>query len=1298
MSAHYPTISQKTFANDERSFEVAITAPRQTSGPTLPRNPAKRVLFRLGWLIGRLKRSLGAPVRLVNVWLISNVDNSSLPTTIREWSAARNILYVSQLVARWRDLEVDLRGRHELERGKSWLKANAIEPSHGVPRWILDNAAELSDLFSEDIRAWTGTLRRNDLSAVPEPSAGGMVHPANPSEKESVALATPSQESLAERPVEKPESATGSPLADADATPTESNEPQPAAADQPSLQNEPPVATRTDSAVIVAPVPEKAAETELILDNTLVDEESTELLPTIGALSIDAEPGEVPLELKELAVEEEEYGGPTESALPAGISAPARFSVRWHTARITATAHLERPLVEVLPPALRFMARFAEIALGKAETLGLMSSDRRWSIADLGEWDGVSRYLYRPMQAASFNWPQLKLWRGSVGNFNVTGHEAIGFAMLTHCALIGREHDEAGEIWPAVRESLGSAAQATWFQGEGPVRQHVRDVIRTACLRFGLRHAFDVESADQLGWFRTIQIQYGISAAWDHLSQHHRPAVATELLDSDGANYSGEFVALWDCVLRLQRHLVSERDFRHQLQTNPWIPSYGIEGLLGRLKPGSVDRQRGGDSSFANIFEEPELNWSGAEPFVRLALSDSLSARLAENEYVLKVGERAVPLKRSPNGAFGIATGPVFANHYLLDLRLPTVSVSIEHDETSVLCQEISLLPDNGLFSVYSLQSGKSQDVLIPRILKAGYLVICRRELTAQPDDAESPWKFVFNDQYKLMMISGALSAAFGIYFSDERLWPHSETVPVRQPSSVSAHCEGGYWGEVVSIILKNVPDTVESASLLFGGTEFPVVQDRSGRFVVRRFPLDPSLLYGVTNPRVRLRTWSNGSENRYDCLWVLREIRGALANVNGLWSALRPVTDRQFLRRAKMRLSPIEPEGYILVGNEICGLVREGHALLNDLPFSGWGEDVAYIRGLGVPCERLRLASSIFDGGLLTRVDKDCDDPERVRLILGREIKPNPDYSIWVWTQSAMPFRATICSHDLFEWSVMGLAAEHEPVAWAISYLGVRLGSRWASEHGFNALQGLIASRLDWAELSKWLRWFKAPVLFSDSLANEVRRRTDANPVESLSSWLLDDCDLADGVMFESRDRTGISLVREFLWDWAPEAEQAALALTALRILPSDYFRALSGASADLDIVLEASPVLLASIIFWGLGQLFYQADAKALVPICCKLRNQCSFGAVVGASDSILEGEWRAQQLKLLIDAGKDLGGVSTAFLERPLETAHRLMRRAEVTDKDREMLRLAASVESYRRWIAGQLINKFLNTLKK
>jgi hypothetical protein len=753
---------------------------------------------------------------------------------------------------------------------------------------------------------------------------------------------------------------------------------------------------------------------------------------------------------------------------------------------------------------------------------------------------------------------------------------------------------------------------------------------------------------------------------------------------------------LWDYVLKLQRHLISERDFRHRLQTNPWLPPDGIEGLIERSKPASVDRQSGELSSFASIFDEPELNWSGAEPFFRLTLSDSLSARLAENEYVLRVGSRAMPLKRSPQGAFGIATGPEFASDYQLDLCHPVALASIERNEESVLDQEVSLLPDNGLFSVYSSQSGMSQDVSTPRVLRAGYLVICRRELTVQPEAAEYPWTFIFNAEYKLMMIPGTVLPDFGIYFGDEKLWPPAEDIPLQQPTLVSAQCEGGYWGETAPVVFNNVPDNIESASLIFGGREFPIVQDSAGRFIVRRFPLEPGLLYGVANPRVRVRAWANGSEHRYKCSWVSREIRGALVNVNGLWSALRPITDNGFLRKAKLRLSPPEPDGYIVAGNEICGIVRQGYASINDLPLSGWGESLVYIRGLNLPYERLRLARSIFDRGLLTRVDNNSG-PEPMSFTLERKIDPNSDYSVWVWMESAAPVQSVICRHDLFQWFVARPDGQHQPIAWAISYLGVSLGTRWHHECAFGQLQDLIASSSDWAGLSKWLRWFRAPVLLSESIASEVRKRVKANPVESLLSWLLDNLDLADGALFDSGDRTGVGLVREFLWEWIPETEQATIVLTALNIVPPDYFLALKGASAAMDLVLNASPVLLASIIMWGLGQLFYQADARELVPIYCKLRNQCSFGAVLGAGDRISEGEWRGKQANLLLEAGRELGGVSTAFLERSLETAHRIVHREEVSAANRETLRLAVSIEPYRRWIAGHLINSFLNTLK-
>src|ERR1041385_5221022 len=146
MGSRSPVIVQKTFTRNGQSFHVAITLPRrQQPGPALPRVQRKGLLFGLDWLIGRLQLVFGPSRRLANVWLICHIDDTGLPESVQDWAAARNIQYAAQMVARWTELAQSLNNGRDLDRAKAWLCDRAIEPSRGVPRWILDNTEDLSD-------------------------------------------------------------------------------------------------------------------------------------------------------------------------------------------------------------------------------------------------------------------------------------------------------------------------------------------------------------------------------------------------------------------------------------------------------------------------------------------------------------------------------------------------------------------------------------------------------------------------------------------------------------------------------------------------------------------------------------------------------------------------------------------------------------------------------------------------------------------------------------------------------------------------------------------------------------------------------------------------------------------------------------------------------------------------------------------------------------------------------------------------------------------------------------------------
>jgi len=232
---------------------------------------------------------------------------------------------------------------------------------------------------------------------------------------------------------------------------------------------------------------------------------------------------------------------------------------------------------------------------------------------------------------------------------------------------------------------------------------------------------------------------------------------------------------------------------------------------------------------------------------------------------------------------------------------------------------------------------------------------------------------------------------------------------------------------------------------------------------------------------------------------------------------------------------------------------------------------------------------------------------------------------------------------------------------------------------------------------MARWLRWFKAPVL-SAGVSEVIHERATSLPVETLRAWLLDEVEVGGGARIGIKDMSGLALVRHYLWDFVPKSEEAALALTQLGVLPNEDFLALSKGAERVEHLLDASPVLLASLIYRGLGELFREADAKSLAPLCCKLRNQCSFGVDAGTDNTICQTAWSQKQESLLKAACSELGGVDPGYLSGDplLKTAMSLLRDESTKDADREALRLSFFSGSYRRWLAATLLHDFYTVL--
>lgn len=1245
----------------KKRFDVDVVLGRPRSQPVLLNpTPVQKAGFQLGWCLGFLESRFGAMPHFVNAYLLCPVYASGLPAAVINIASLREWRYVAEFVAGWQDCELE---KDDTVAALAWFERAGIDPVRGISRWVLAHLDELVCTFAFEVtelpRIGIRVVQISDTStpATLDPIA----------KEESAAL----DDRVYVTPYTSIDSSAGL---------TESG----IGEDERSSE----------------PVEEQGG---------LFAEESPSSPDDLDAISTAEQPDRDVDEPDSAEALDDNDSGDRIAELPTSIEKPASSEAirsfvieqpildRPRPTRISPASEEAGPLLLALPVDLRFMALFAELVLRDATRRGLMSRSLRWSLAELQAWGGIGKFLYRRMQAASFEWGYLKLWHGYVAGYHINAHEALGLAMLSHCAWVGRAKSDPGEIWKSVWDSLGSTARETWFQLEGSVRQNVRDAIRTACYRFGLRHAFDAGDTEQQAWLRTIQMQYGFSWNWEYLSEYHKPAIASDLMDPSSENYSAEFATLWECLLKFQRGLITKPAMERNLGGNPWLPADGVDGLLDRAERRPEQGRHDDTESPSGIFDEPGVHWPGAEPTGRVYLSEGLDELLSEDVYTLRVGRRLMPLRRTTDG-FRIITGPDSGASCDVDLTQQRVGVAIERQGQPVISDEISFIPDNGLFSLYSAKSGKPVELEKPATLKTGYIFLCRSELTIRPELVGCEWRYVFGGGWMLTQLSGPLPPSFGVYLQDEKLWPavYADNDADLAFESVRAVCEGGYWGEYARVRLTGLPDGVQPLRFVFAQHEFPISQDAAGSYIVEQFVLEPGLLHGVKQPRVRLRTWSQGRERIFDCSWVCPVIRGALVNADGAWKPLRGRSDKRYLKNARISVVLEEADGYVVNGNQICARLQNGRASLDGALISGWGEDLRAVYGLSTANRGCRLVEAVYDCGILTHVDFD-PECERIVLSLDQAITPSDGHDVWRWTQgSARPEKSSVTASEGFQWFVP-TCENDRPAFWAVSYNGIRLGSRWYG----NRIEGILSPDLfgddRWEEVARWLRWFKAPLL-STSLSGLVGRHATGMPVKTLRAWLLDDIALSEGARIGVDDGSGVGLVRHFLWDWIPSPEEAALALGSLGVLPNDYFTALMQGASQFTCVLEASPVLFASLIFWGLGQLYWDADAKSLSPICCKLRNQCSFGADAGKDNRISQSAWNENQESLLRAASGELGGVDTAYLSGAplLETARNIVHRKFAKEADREALRLSFFSGSYRRWLAAKLLDDFHTVL--
>ena len=503
------------------------------------------------------------------------------------------------------------------------------------------------------------------------------------------------------------------------------------------------------------------------------------------------------------------------------------------------------------------------------------------------------------------------------------------------------------------------------------------------------------------------------------------------------------------------------------------------------------------------ILSAPRLRWTGAAPVFEIGLQPTPPAWMDGQRYILKILDQSVPILstgaewRMENAAGVLEVEPI---HSALQADLKQGRVSALASPLSIL-----LTPDPEPFGIYDLATGRRIDPL-----QRGHdfnrptALLCKAGVTTYPSSPE--FYRAFEDKWVFLAFRGGLPADLEIREGELAIWSPGWILREARPEPARSNrmaitSSGGWWGETVQVYVATVPG-LQLLRVQAGSQRFDLTQKQPGHFQGSL-----ALLAGVDyNCTAQIECINEGRLERRTGDLQFSEVNGVALETENGWKPFdnsRDIDIDYFQERRILARFPPDwqrekrkPEDWVfLEGDHFCQRPRPSVSSLRD-SLHGVGEPLWLSVGpYNHPSPGERLTKGLLNSGIIRWVSQEAD---YWKLELRNCIELGDHHAIWVWqVGEAAPLQLSRSqwSHSENVCEVRS-AFDGTPAGFAISSDGAWLGARTASP-GLFGLQQIIEGTGCWATTARWLRWWRAPLLY-ESLKTQLR-------VAGRTNWTFD-------------------------------------------------------------------------------------------------------------------------------------------------------------------------------------------------
>lgn len=949
------------------------------------------------------------------------------------------------------------------------------------------------------------------------------------------------------------------------------------------------------------------------------------------------------------------------------------------------------------------------IALEQRKRDGLLLP---WSLAELSSDNQDFQWLY--IWAKNLTEDTATTWLSEgvsfkFGNLRLSCQIAIGTLILFLESETARRKAQEGYIWAACCDSFSNSVKPLLFTYNNQPTQLHKDVLERAARWLKLRHVFGVEGLQN--WFDTIYLQFGFTHSGfnkrlpEWLTGQNSTQSIQRLLEPKTGSKS--FRILWEGLKNYRQNNITESHLHQIILKNPWVlPEWSTDLIIkAKQRPELVEIVKSINPIEVDIsfLSQPTLSWNPPSlPTFSCQITNLANLELSESSYQLLInGHLCAQLIRQEDTTYQ----PLPST----DIKLPTITPTvfakiITLDNRIVYSMSLELWDSSEDVTVFRLPSGQPLQNPWYEQMKPSlsYALLLASDLIVSPEP--NYWQLLCKQQFKLYYLPSNWSIK--VFLDNKFFWqPCISIISRQQPSWIKTtkvslvNSRQMSFGEAFSINIEH-PSNIEVTFLRYDA--LPINFNRKDNKYTVSEPIILSMVTPNHKPIIRVGL-TNGLENTSIIQTLDLTFSGVLELTENGWKSIS-AKEELSVEEAKTTQFKIFPpviwnkekvefkEWALMEGEVWLSRLWNKPRIINSL--AGFGASLAIRQGAynSFGGNAITIAKSVINRGLISDVVISIDNEAKMlKLKLSNHIELDDNHHVVWWDVNGLIYNLAIEKTLVEDTDLWAVNLEQEqnlskPIAIAIAYNGIRLGSWWSNSPHWTYLISACGQN-DHTLVAALIRWFHLPILHTRALPTIITLAT-MHPKSTLLAWVKD-FGLPTFLSATETNDSWFATIRLIFRKYIPEKNDGKKIVKALSGIDDEGANSLEILKKFISLLTRVDPLLMAKILDNWLREVyipkFDKLAAENLIKEICY-----SFAEIEDKSEQTLQKTQKALLVEISETMQLDQNFVQLGLINRAIESFNGKY----IKPFDEANIALAISVEPFRRLLTLEILATISN----